>query len=183
MSPSLVSKVRHQYRSNRWGGVVTVKIKLQEFHKLVQLLKRKLGILEDHQLQFVSQKEAMDETFCYSVDENWRKQFIGEEYIVQFYLNSEQLLNISEIISSDPQNIDLQLSINWPQRHRWSLWSIRDESKSDRNCCAGLIYNVYKYLVCDNNGGNDSAYANLISYCGEFEIFLDSPVYAIFRVI
>ena len=82
MSPSYVSKVRHQYRSNRWGGVVTVKIKLQEFHKLVQLLKRKLGILEDHQLQFVSRKEAMDETFCYSVDENWRKQFIGEEYIV-----------------------------------------------------------------------------------------------------
>ena len=160
---------------------------LQEFHQLVQLLKQKLGILEDHQLQFVSRKEAMDETFCYSVDENWRKQFIGEEYIVQFYINSktafqQQLFNISEIVSSDPQNIDLQLSINWPQRHRWNLWSIRDESTPDTNCCAGLFYNVYKYLVCDNNGGNNSANANLLSYCGEFDVFLGSPFNVISRV-
>ena len=93
-----------------------------------------------------------------------------------------ELFNISEIVSSDLRDIDLHLSIKWPWKPRWSLTSIEYESPRDTNCCSGVLYNVYKYLVCDNNGGNDSAYANLISYCGEFEIFLDSPVYAILRV-
>lgn len=115
--------------------------------------------------------------------------YLGEEYIIQFYIKSRnrvplagasieqaagatiELFNIFEIVSSDPRDIDLLLSINWPQRPRWSLASIEYESPRDTNCCSGMLYSVYKYLVCDNNGGSNSAYANLLSYGGEFKVY------------
>ena len=106
--------------------------------------------------------------------------YFGEEYIIQFYMTSSieqplagatiELFNISEIVSLDPRDIDLRLSINWPQKPRWSLAPIEFESPRDTNCCSGMLYSVYNYLVCDNNGGSNSAYANLLSYGGEFKV-------------
>lgn len=89
-----------------------------------------------------------------------------------------ELFNIFEIVSSDPRDIDLLLSINWPQRPRWSLTSIEYEPTRGTNCCSGMLYSVYEYLVCDNNGGSNSAYANLLSYGGEFKVYYNKSYYS-----
>ena len=106
-----------------------------------------------------------------------------------------ELFDIAEIVSSDANNIDLLLSINWRRNHRWSLVqkyhidspygsplnagsptshgsmldAIRYECTRDTNRFAGIFDNVYEYLFSNHTGGKNSTYVNLILYSSELK--------------
>ena len=111
-----------------------------------------------------------------AVNKNWRKQFFGNEYIIQFYKKTDeiktessfcrdriQLFNISDIVFNS-RKMDLKLSVNWrsnlhwnsDERHHTCTDSLYDlVSNDDVPTSQGSLLGIIKcYLTCGANRGD-----------------------------
>ena len=111
-----------------------------------------------------------------AVNKNWRKQFFGNEYIIEFYKKTDeiktessfcrdriQLFNISDIVFNS-RKMDLKLSVNWrsnlhwnsDERHHTCTDSLYDlVSNDDVPTSQGSLLGIIKcYLTCGANSGD-----------------------------
>ena len=144
-----------------------------------------------------------------AINKDWRKQFFGDEYLVEFYENvgdiknrtlfgrdCNQLFNIFDIVSTDPRNIYLDLTINWRHKHGWnsvdeyykdqlygSLFSYTTSTSPSSllvvmksnlmrgiNCYTQTFDKIHGYFDSNKNALEDATNKNSLLYGGKFKL-------------